>query len=263
MILQKLSRLPKRLSQDLRIIRLAKNWPQLLSAKASNRPILSIVLRNGVLMNSPPEVALNFLFHEIWLDEFYAPKGYGIKANETVVDIGANIGVFALWAATRAENVRVKSYEPFPKNAEYFVANLKLSGLKNIEFKAAAVADKAGTRKLHVDDSWILHSLSEEDSDEQSVEVDCVSLDMVFADLEKCDFLKLDCEGGEYQILYAASDESLRKIGRVVCEFNVLDSKQRNGNALREFLLNKGFVVEEMKMLDHGSGFICAKKTYV
>ncbi len=260
MNLQKLSRLPKRVLQDLRIVSMAENWRELLSAKAANRPFSTVRLRNGVVMNSPSEVALNFLFHEIWLDEFYAPHGYEIDANETVVDIGANIGVFALWAATRAENVRVKSYEPFPKNAEYFTANLKESGLNNIEFFAAAVADKAGTRTLHVDDSWILHSLTEKDSDEKGVEVDCVSLDMAFADIEKCDFLKLDCEGGEYEILYSASDNSLQKIGRLVCEFNLLDDDRRNGNALKEFLSDHRFAVDELKMLDPGSGFICAKR---
>lgn len=260
MKINKLARIPRRLAQDFGIVRMAKNWPQLLRAKAANEPFSKIVLRNGVIFESPAEVALNFLFHEIWLDEFYAPKGYEIKANDTVVDIGANIGVFALWAATRAENVRVKSYEPFPKNAEYFAANLKLSGLMNVEFTAAAVADKEGFRTLHVDDSWILHSLAEKGSNEQGVEVKCVSLDLVFSDLDRCDLLKLDCEGGEYEILYAASDKSLQKIGRMVCEFNVLDSELRNGNALQEFLSKNGFVVEEMKMLDPGSGFLCAKR---
>lgn len=261
MNLQKISRLPKRIATDLKIISIASNWFELLRAKSANRGFSTVRLRNGVVMSSPPEVALNFLFHEIWLDEFYAPKGYEIATNETVIDIGANIGVFALWAATRAKNVRVKSYEPFPKNADFFVSNVASSKLTNIEFKATAVAGDAGSRTLRVDESWILHSLTEKESGEQGVEVDCVSLDMVFADIEKCDLLKLDCEGGEYEIFYAASLESLKKIGRIVCEFNVLDMETRNGDALSKFLLNNGFVVEEMKMLDPGSGFMCARRT--
>lgn len=260
MELSKILRVPRRIKQDFEIVFLTKNWKDLLFAKAKNEPFREIRCRNGVVMRSPDQVALNFLFHEIWLDEFYAPDGYSIKANETVVDIGANIGVFALWAATRAENVRVRSYEPFPKNAEYFVENLNASGLTNIEFHAVAVAGESATRILHVDDSWILHSLTGKDSGEKGVEVECVSLDMVMEGIERCDFLKLDCEGGEYEILYAASDESLRKICRMVCEFNVFDNDQKNGNALEAFLSTKDFTVESHEMLDAQSGIICAKR---
>lgn len=260
MKLQKLSRLPKRLSQDLRIIRLAKNWRELLSAKAANRPFTRIELRSGIVMNSPREVALNFLFHEIWLDEFYAPKGYEIRANDTVVDIGGNIGVFALWAATRAENVRVKSYEPFPKNAEYFAANLKASGLSNVELHAAAVADAEGARTLHLEDSWMMHSLTQKSSVEKGVEVECVSLDTVVEDIERCDLLKLDCEGGEYEILYGASDKSLHKISRIVCEFDERDAVRRNASGLSEFLSTNGFVLDEIRELRPGLGFICARR---
>ena len=79
--------------------------------------------------------------------------------------------------------------------------------------------------------------------------------------MEKCDFLKLDCEGGEYEILYHASETSLQKIGRIVCEFNIIDRDQRNGKALRTFLIACGFVVDKLVMLDNKSGFICAKQT--
>lgn len=257
---KRLARLPNRIQQDLKIIRLAKNWRTILVAKASNRPFFSIRLRNGIVLNSPPEVSLNFLFQEIWLDEFYSPPGYEIKSNETVVDIGANIGVFAMYAATRAENVRVFSYEPFPKNAEFFRANQADSRASNVVFRATAVADTPGRRTLRVKDSWILHSLTDKNSNEKGIEVECVSLDQIFEDIEHCDLLKLDCEGGEYEILYSASNESLGKIKRIVCEFNVLNSDEKNGEALNRFLLDNGFIVDMLRSLDDSSGFICARR---
>jgi FkbM family methyltransferase len=260
MTLTRLSRIPKRIRDDLKIIRITNNWKEILAVKLNNKPLTSIRLRNGVVLNSPEEVSLNFLFHEIWLDEFYAPFGYEIKPNETVVDIGANIGVFATWAATRAPDVKVLSFEPFAANAEYFKANQAASGLDNIEFHAAAVADSNCKRTLHVSDSWILHSLTDRDSNEGGVEVDCVSLDNALTDVERCDFLKLDCEGAEYEILYAASQNTIAKIGRLVCEFNVLDESERNGNKLGIFLSANGFIVDDLRLLDETSGFICARR---
>ena len=123
-----------------------------------------------------------------------------------------------------------------------------------------AVADSDGKRTLHVSDSWILHSLTGKDSGENGIEVECLSLDTALAVIERCDFLKLDCEGGEYEILYSASPETILKIGRIVCEFNVIDEDKRNGEGLREFLNANGFYVDELKPLDRTSGFICARR---
>jgi FkbM family methyltransferase len=262
MDLARISRIPKRLKDDFKIFRLAKNWREILWAKLNRKAINKVELRNGVVLNSPEEVALEFLFHEIWIDEFYAPAGYEIKANHNVIDIGANIGVFALWAATRAPGVKVWSCEPFPQNAAYFETNKRESKVDNIEFYPVAVADLEGKRILHVDDRWILHSLTDKNSDENGLEVDCVSVDRLLSDIDRCDLMKLDCEGGEYEILYAASPESLRKIRRLVCEFNEFDKDKRNGRALGEFLIAAGFTVEGFNMLGRDCGFLCASRTH-
>lgn len=260
MSLGRISRIPKRIGDDLKILRMAENWKEIFSAKLKGTRLGAVRLRNGVVMRAPAAVDLNFLFHEIWIDEFYAPAGYEIRPGETVIDIGANIGVFAAWAATKAKGVTVYSFEPFPANAEYFQRNIEDSGLKNIRFRMAAVADSDGTRTLHVEDSWILHSLTRKDSGEKGVEVEAVSLDSIMAEAGKCDLLKLDCEGGEYEILYPASDETLAKIGRIVCEFNTTDGERQNGEGLRDFLRTKGFAIDELKQLDATSGFICARR---
>jgi len=258
--LNRFARIPDRIWQDQKLIRLARNWRQLLAAKLSNQNFDNIELRNGVILKAPPEIALNFLFHEIWIDEVYAPSGYEINDGDTVVDIGANIGVFAMYAATRALGVKVKSYEPFPKNAEYFRANLEASKLDNVEFYQLAVAGSNGSRTLHVEDAWILHSLADKDSAEKGLDVECITLDKVFADVDRCDLLKLDCEGSEYEILYSASNETFGRISRIVCEFNNIDSERKNGTSLGSFLAQKGFEVEAIGPQEDESGFFCAKR---
>ncbi len=260
MHLTKFRRLARRIGQDFKIFRLTKNWKEILIAKTKHDSYRRISFRNGMVLESPSEVSLDFLFHEIWLDEFYSGEGYEIQPNDTIVDIGGNIGVFALWAATRAKNVLVHSFEPFPKNAEYFAANQKVSGVANINFHTVAVADADGFRTLQLAESWMLHSLGEKQSGSEGIEVQCVSFDSVVADIPVCHFLKLDCEGGEYEILYGASDESLSKVRRLICEFNIRDSKKRNGNALAQFLTEKDFVIDDLQMLQEGCGVIRARQ---
>ena len=259
----RMARIPKRIRQDLKIIGLTSNWKEILGAKSSNRPFLSIRFRDGVVLNSPQEVTLNFLFHEIWIDEIYAPAGYEIRDNDVVFDIGGNIGVFALYAATRAKGVKVHAFEPFPRNAEFFERNLAESKLKNVEFNNLAVASEAGERVLHVEDQWIKHSLTDktgETDDSEGITVRCTTLDAAMANIDRCDLLKLDCEGSEYEILYSSSPQTIGKIRRIVGEFHEVDDGEKNGNSLRKFLELNNFKIDFFEKLEGNSGIICAER---
>lgn len=78
--------------------------------------------------------------------------------------------------------------------------------------------------------------------------------------IERCDLLKIDCEGGEYEILYSADPETLARIDRIVCEFNIGQSDGENGEQLAHFLVSHGFHIDSLRTLDETAGFICAKR---
>lgn len=258
-MLERIRRIPRRIRDDIKILRISKNWMEIFRSKVSSQDITKIDFRNGVKLSGPKQSSLNFLFHEIWIDEFYAPKGYEIRPGDVVIDIGGNIGVFALWAATRAKNVKVFSFEPFPENLRYFRKNVETSELKNILIYGEAIGGSDSVRHLAVSDSWILHSLVD-DPNMNSIEVVGRTLDSVMTEIGKCDLLKLDCEGSEYEILYAASDKTLAKIDKIVCEFNTVDENERNGPILKAFLTKKGFFVDHFSMLDATCGFVGAHR---
>jgi hypothetical protein len=102
--------------------------------------------------------------------------------------------------------------------------------------------------------------LNAKGSEEEGLTVDTITLDTVFADVQDCNLLKLDCEGSEYEIMYSASDETLSKIEKIVCEFNNVDEGRQNGASLRDFLLSRGFVIDPSGPLDGESGFLCARR---
>lgn len=254
--LNRIRRIPARISEDLHIIKLAKNWPQILSAKARRSPVSMISLRNGVKFASPPEIDLSFLFHEIWIDRIYCPKGYEIDRGDVVIDIGGNIGVFAAFVAVQDPNIKVFSFEPFPENAEYFERNISSSKLKNVTLYQKAVAGKVGTRTLRVSDSWVAHSLGSEGSAANTIEVECVPLDDVLKETGYCSLLKIDCEGSEYEIFESASANTLQKINKVVCEFH--ENDEGNGESLRTFFEANHFRIDAFERMDEQTGLICA-----
>lgn len=70
------------------------------------------------------------LFDEIVLRSRYLRGGVEIHDGDLVVDVGANIGLFTLYAAAQAADVRVHAFEPVPAAAEALEANVRAYGIR-------------------------------------------------------------------------------------------------------------------------------------
>ncbi len=256
--ISRISRIPARCSQDIKIILLLRNWYNILTAKLNRAPLNNVSFRNGVVLKAPEHIDLAFLFHEIWVKELYSPRGYDIGKDDVVVDIGANIGVFATFAATRAPGVKVYAYEPFPANVFWLRKNAAESNLDNINIYELAVAGMPGTRTLQVNDQWITHSLYEASTKNQGLAVNCTTLDSIINEVGRCDLLKLDCEGSEYEILSNSLPETLRRVKRIVGEYHEGPGFPGTGLELCRLLESKGFKISTMSPFEIGGGFICA-----
>ena len=80
-------------------------------------------------------------------------------------------------------------------------------------------------------------------SDDAFIEVKSISLKDIFIDnkLNKIDFLKIDCEGAEYKILFNTPKKVLKKIKKIALEYHQMDGFSVED--LKEFLSNNGFKV--------------------
>lgn len=265
--LDRIARVPQRIRQDWRTVRLLRNWRETLTAKLQRRKLQSLQFRDNVILHSPNEVDLGFLFHEIWLDGVYNRKGYEVRPGDVVIDIGANIGTFAIYAATRAEGVKVYAYEPFPENFTYLRRNLSDSRLNNIIVHQCAVAGGHEQRMLQVANAWILNSLAEKDAalaGKGAVSVDCVTLAEIVEEAERCDLLKIDCEGSEYEIFYSTPDETLGRIKRIVGEYHEgSGAPAKTGKALCEYLRARSFRIDHLEILDESTGAFFATNTSI
>ncbi len=262
----RLSRIPGRLQHDKEIVRLLKNWREFLWAKLKGSNATDLYFRNGFVLHSPPEVNLSFVFHEVWLDRIYDQKGYEIEEADLVVDIGANIGVFTVFAADKAKRGKVFAFEPFPANFKFLHSNVTESRLENVSVFQKAVAETNKMRHLIVSDEWIKHSLdigtSNTDATAKSIDIQSISLEEVLQNEEACDLLKIDCEGSEYEILYPCSPKTIKKIRRIVGEYHEVDSNEMNGKSLIKFLEKSGFAIDCFYPLDESCGVFRARQIY-
>jgi FkbM family methyltransferase len=210
-----------------------------------------------------------FFVANIVLNAEYTPSGYEIGSSDTVVDIGGNIGVFSVLAGRRASGGRVLAFEPVLENYTLLRANIELNALRNVTPVRAAVLD---TRS---DDVRIF--LNASNTGAHSVfpgygtrptswfeTVSSITLEDVFRqwNIDRIDFLKLDCEGSEYQILYGLPDEYFPRIGKIVMEYHTTTDAARvddESSALVAFLVRQGYRIDCYRSFG-GGGFIRAKR---
>jgi FkbM family methyltransferase len=74
----------------------------------------------------------------------------GFIAGEVLVDVGANVGMYTIWAA-KTRGVRVFAFEPEAQNFGLLNRNIVLNGLGGrVKAYCAALSDRAGFSELHL-----------------------------------------------------------------------------------------------------------------
>jgi FkbM family methyltransferase len=144
-------------------------------------------------------------YYEIIIDRIYDRSEAVIaKPGWTVVDVGANIGMFTIWEARRG--ARVIAYEPHPRAFTNLLTNLDANGVGQlVTCHQLAIASSAGTAWLAADAGATAAQLTA-DRSRQGFEVETVTLDESLAayGLDHIDLLKVDVEGAELNVIAGA-----------------------------------------------------------
>ena len=150
----------------------------------------------------------DWMFDDVERDAVYEP--YVIEAfrekcaGRTVMDVGANIGIFSLSAA-KVTDKPIIAVEASPENAKLIVINAKHNEADNIRVVPAAAASEIGMAKFqraHTANKVTRdYDLSAETVDTIDVTT-ALPLDMVVR--EPVDVLKIDIEGYEWNALQGA-----------------------------------------------------------
>lgn len=155
----------------------------------------------------------------------YLQHGVTIRPTDTVVDIGGNIGCFAVLAARMAKDGRVVTVEPDPENLTLLHTNVRNNRLKNVTIIEGAVAGRTGSLTLHTSThGGGFHTVRPERLPYTAPvrHVPCLSLRDLFRTnaISQCHLLKIDCEGAEWDILHHADAEALGRIQTIAMEYH-------------------------------------------
>lgn len=128
-----------------------------------------------------------------------------LQGSETVLDLGANIGYYVLLEQKLLKKGgRIIGIEPHPKNFALLTSNVKLNKLSNVALIEGAVAEQDGHSPLYISRLSNVHSMihanTSSDTGKQ-LEVKTYSLQTLTKKHGPIDFIRMDIEGYEQQIL--------------------------------------------------------------
>lgn len=153
------------------------------------------------------------------IDDIFHWNEYPIIGNrqpKTIVDIGANVGVAALWFAMHYLEAEIHAYEPSVESYELLLRNTE--GL-NVVCHQSAVSDFCGAANLRRGMVSVCSSLFKTGHDERGKEtVNVEHAGDVVLSLGP-DILKIDAEGAEISILESIGKQ-LAGIGIVYVEYH-------------------------------------------
>ena len=156
-------------------------------------------LRLALRHRSGDAATLTEVFHL----RYYDPPAAVTRAlgePQRILDLGANVGVFGAYAAARWPHAQIVSYEPDPDNVAVHKRTIAENGLGH---RWTLVPEAAGARDQEVRFSAGLEALSHVVDREAGESGRTISLPMrdVLPEVCSADLVKLDIEGGEWDIL--------------------------------------------------------------
>jgi FkbM family methyltransferase len=235
-----------------RLIATVSNWPVYFWNKFGwTGEEVQYKLRNGMTFVSRKHAIDGSCLNEVWFDKSYDPTAFDIPFDwskaKTIIDIGGNIGTFTVFAAAKSPQAHIITLEPEPSNFQVLSKNVQNNHLQSrITLIKAGIGDgKPQTLFTFASDPGG-NSAYRGAEGGTPVEMQTKSLQQIFDQykIEMCDYLKIDCEGGEYEALYALPNEYFGHIKCIGLEYHHFSKDPRHTSAvLEEFLIKQGFRV--------------------
>jgi amino acid adenylation domain-containing protein/FkbH-like protein/FkbM family methyltransferase len=240
-----------------------------------------VFLPNGMPIYQLNKNETDFLYGEIFIEQQYFSEGIELSDSACVIDVGANIGMFAIQAGQISRNVKIYAIEPIPnvykilkKNGQLYQLDIEnfSFGISNIcqkqEFTyypkmsimsgiSANIQEEQNAIKAYLEsqlgenysalnelemDEWLKNYLNKE-----VIQCDFITLSQFIKDncIKNIDLLKIDVEKHEENVLLGIKDDDWQFIKQIIIEVQDVDSKkERITNLLKE----KKFYLKQKKV---------------
>lgn len=237
-----------------------KNWYMFYAGRYGFlRKEIELIHRSGLRIRLRPNTDDLRIVKSNFVKKNYTKDFIPITKDSIVVDVGAHIGSFSIMVARSA--YKLLAFEPESNNYQMLKKNVELNHLENMSIFEMAVSGISGYQDIYTyqGGSSADYSLYKRGiTNIKTGRIPTISVEDIIRqeDLPRIDFLKLDCEGAEHDILRNISFETAAKIMGIAMETHSVPPEFSIDIPLR--LKELGF---EVKMSRNG-GYIYAKRTH-
>jgi len=225
-------------------------------------------LKSIKFLNQAYQVAIRDNVDESVMAEIFKWREYRcvdeiVKRAKIIVDVGAHIGLFSLYCRVLNQKTKIFALEPEPENYKILKQNIKQNKIAGVVLSQMALAGKSGSRELIIAEDNHNHYLSpldKESTDEEVILIKAASLNDYcrLNKIEKIDLLKMDIEGGEYEVVAAWNPDDFSLVSSLVLEYHSQETNQYK--TIEKTLRENGFSVEIFpSRFDKTMGFLLAR----
>lgn len=213
-------------------------------------------LRNGLSYMCKSGTFSKDIISEIFIDKVYNPNHLDIeiKDRDNVLDIGGHIGIFSVLASKKAVYGKVFTIEPNKESFNFLKKNIEINKCVNIRPFNFGLSDETKDAVLYKRPStpgsgsvfwiWGAKLLNTNELDEEKIKLMSINDFLSKEQIPQINFMKIDCEGSEYNILYSMEKRYLHKIRNVVIEYhNIMGNNKFTAQALMNYLRKEGFSI--------------------
>lgn len=210
----------------------------------------------------PHERDTRYIYDEIFVSQIYYHPNMRMPRHPVIMDVGANIGIFGVWAHRRHQPSAIFCYEASPQTFEYLRDNtsrLVDAEITKVHTVNRAVACKAGeTLTLHqsplvsgistlLDKSkvgWVKELAASQELVSHEVKTTTVSAEIATQALAHIDLLKIDVEGYFMEVLGGISPADFPKIKNIVIEIDYAEEVGVTLKNVEDLLRANGYQTE-------------------
>jgi FkbM family methyltransferase len=213
-------------------------------------------------VTDPFERTTQYIYDEIFVGGTYDHPQIKLPERATIIDVGANVGLFTIWAARKHSPRTILAYEASPITHECLVENVTChvdSAVTRATCINLAVSREAGRELVLHQPPWVagistildgktLPWIDElRDKGElhtHKVRSTTVSHEMAEHGLAAVDLLKVDVEGHFMEVLEGIAPADMAKVRNIVLEAEYAEELGLSRDSLCAKLRDKGFSVE-------------------
>jgi len=203
-----------------------------------------------------------YIYDEIFGSQIYHHPEMRIPKNPVIMDVGANTGLYSLWAHRQYQPQAIYCYEASPRTFAYLHDNVhRLIDRKITDVSAinCAIASTAGQKLvLHQSTkvsgistlldkrtvSWIGKAAANRELETFEVMSSTISAEIAAHAIASVDILKIDVEGYFLEVLQGIAPEDFSKIRNIVAEVDYLPETGIEPDEFENLLQARGYATD-------------------